>query len=313
MRSGKSGVPSNLSRFSLTIRRIRSETSTWCTPSRNLPSKRSPSSKRQEELEVLFLAVVRRGGHQQEVAREAREELAEPVALRVLHLAAEEGGGELVRLVADDEVVAAVRRAELLLHVLVARQLVEARDGEVVLEEPVAGAGGLELVVGQDLEGQMEAPVQLVLPLLGEAAGADDEAALEVAARDQLLDEQPGHDRLAGARVVGEQEAQRLARQHRLVDGGDLVRQRLDERGVDGEHGIEQVGQADAVRLGDEAEERAVAVEAPGPARLDDLETRLVVPVEDLVRDTAIRPTVHEGQRVRPVPCDADDRDQGVR
>ena len=166
----------------------------------------------------------------------------------------------------------AVGRLELRLHVLVARELVEPGDDEVGLEEPVAGARGLELVVGEDLEREVEAAVELVLPLLGEAAGADDQAALQVAAGDQLLDEQPGHDRLAGARVVGEQEAQRLARQHRLVDGRDLVRQRLDERGVDGEHGIEQVGEADALGLGDEAEERAVAVEAPGPALLDDLE-----------------------------------------
>ena len=112
----------------------------------------------------------------------------------------------------------------------------------------------------------MEAAVQLVLPLLGEAAGADDEAALQIAARDQLLDEQPRHDRLAGAGIVGEQEAQRLPRQHRLVDGGDLVRQRIDERGVDREDRIEQVREADAVRFGDEAEQRAVAVEAPRPA-----------------------------------------------
>jgi hypothetical protein len=70
----------------------------------------------EEELEVLFLAVVRRGGHQQEVARETREELAEPVALGVLDLAAEERGGELVRLVADDEVVTALGGGELLLQ-----------------------------------------------------------------------------------------------------------------------------------------------------------------------------------------------------
>ena len=97
----------------------------------------------------------------------------------------------------------------------------------------------------------------------------------------------PGHDRLAGARVVGQQEAQRLARQHRLVDGRDLVRQRLDERGVDGQHRIEEVRQADAVRLGDQPEQRAVAVEAPGPALLDDLEPGLVVAVEQLVGDLA--------------------------
>ena len=181
-----------------------------------------------------------------------------------------------------------------------------------VLQEPVAGAGGLELVVGQDLERQMEAAVQLVLPLLGQAARADDQAALEVAAGDQLLDQQAGHDRLAGARVVGQQEAQRLARQHRLVDGRDLVRQRLDERGVDREHRVEQVREADAVRLGDEPEQRAVAVEAPGPALLDDLEPRLVVAVEQLVRDLAGRRLVDELEGVGAEPLDADDGDQGV-
>ena len=53
----------------------------------------------------------------------------------------------------------------------------------------------------------MEAAVELVLPLFGEAARADHEAALQVAASDQLLDEEPGHDRLAGAGIVGKEEA----------------------------------------------------------------------------------------------------------
>ena len=77
--------------------------------------------KRHEELEVLLLPVVRRRGHQQEVARQRREKLPEPVALGVLHLAAEEGGGHLVGLVADDEIPAAVGRLQLLLHILIAR------------------------------------------------------------------------------------------------------------------------------------------------------------------------------------------------
>jgi hypothetical protein len=82
-----------------------------------------------------------------------------------------------VGLVADDEVPPGVGRLELLLDLLVAGELVEARDDEVVLEEPVAGARGLELVVGQDLEGEVEAAVELVLSLLGEAPGADHQAA----------------------------------------------------------------------------------------------------------------------------------------
>ena len=57
------------------------------------------------------------------------------------------------------------------------------------------------------------------------------------------------HDRLTRAGVVGQQKAQRLAGQHRLVDGRDLVRQRFDQGGVHGQHGVEEVGEADAVGL----------------------------------------------------------------
>jgi len=100
--------------------------------------------------------------------------------------------------------------------------------------------------------------------LLGEAARAHDQATLQVAAGDQLLDQQTRHNRLAGTGVVGEQEAQRLARQHRFVDGGDLVRQRLDQRGMHSQQGIEQVGQADAIGFRHQAKERAIGIEAPG-------------------------------------------------
>ncbi len=135
---------------------------------------------------------------------------------------------------------------------------------------------------------------------------------LQVAAGDQLLDQQPGHDRLARAGVVGQQKAQRLARQHRLVDRRDLVGQRLDERGVDRQHGVKQVRQVDAVRFGDQAEQRAVAVEAPGPPLLDNLQPRLVVAVEDLVRDATLGRPVDQRERAPAVPFDAHDRDSPV-
>ena len=235
------------------------------------------------------------------------EQLPEPVALGVLDLAAEEGGRHLVRLVADDEVPAAIGRLELLLHILVARELVEAGDDQVGLQEPVAGAGGFELVVGEDLEREVESAVELVLPLLGQAARADDQAALEVAAGDQLLDEQARHDRLAGAGVVGEQEAQRLARQHGLVDGGDLVRQRFDDGGVDREHRVEEMRETDALRLGDETEQRAVAVEAPRPTLLHQFEPGLVVPIEQFVRHLAGGRLVGQLEGLGAEPLHADD------
>ena len=57
----------------------------------------------------------------------------------------------------------------------------------------------------------------------------------------EFFDEQSRHNRLAGARIVGEQEAQRLAGKHFTVNRGDLMRERLDLRGADGKIGIEQI------------------------------------------------------------------------
>ena len=87
----------------------------------------------------------------------------------------------------------------------------------------------------------------------------------KIAARDQLLHEKPGHDRLASARIVGEQEAQRLARQHLAIDGRNLVRQRIDEAGVNREIRIEIMRELDAVGLGHEPQQRAIGVERPRP------------------------------------------------
>ena len=113
--------------------------------------------------------------------------MRETVALGVLDLAAEEGRRELVSFVADDEVPATVGRLQLLLHVVVARELVEAGDDEVGFQEPIAGPRRFQLIVGQDIERQVESAIQFVLPLLSEATWADYETALQVAPGYQLL------------------------------------------------------------------------------------------------------------------------------
>jgi len=163
--------------------------------------------QRHEELEIRLLAVMRGCRHQQKMSGQRREELPEPVALGVLELAAEHGGRHLVGLVADHEVPAAIGRLELLLHIFVARELVEAGDHQVGFQEPVSSAGCLELVIGQNLEREVKPAVELVLPLLGQAPRASDQAPLQVGPDDELLDEQACHDGLAGAWVISEQES----------------------------------------------------------------------------------------------------------
>ena len=266
-----------------------------------------------EQLEIRLLAVMRGGGHEQEMAGEGGEQLAQAEALGVLGLAAEDGGRHLVRFVADHQVPAAIRRLQFLLQVLVAGQLVQPGDDQVLLHEPVAGAGGFEFVVGDDLEGQREPPVQFVLPLLRQATRTDDQTPLQVAAGDQFLDEQACHDGLAGARVVRQQEAERLPGQHGLIDRGDLVRQGIDQGGVDRQQRVEQVGQADAVGLGDQAELGAVTVEAPGAALLDQVQPGFVTAVEQFVGHLAAGRLVGQFKSLRAKPLDADNGHQAVR
>ena len=69
--------------------------------------------------------------HQQKMARERRQQLAEPVPLGVHGLVTEHGGRHLVRFVAHDEIPTTIGRLELLLYILVARELIEPGDDQV--------------------------------------------------------------------------------------------------------------------------------------------------------------------------------------
>ena len=240
------------------------------------------------------------------------QEPAQPVAAGVTDFAAEVARRHLVRLVADHQVVGAVRRPQTRLHLLVARQHVEAGDPVARFQEPVPRRRGVPGVAGEDREVESEALGEFLLPLLHQTAGADDEAPPGVAAREEFLDEQPGHDRLAGAGIVGEQETQRLAREHRLIDRGDLVRQRVHLRGLHRQERVEEVRQRDALRFGGQLEEVAVGVETPGPFRLGAFEPFFVFPEEQSVPDDAFRVAEDEGDRLRSVPLDADDGDRAA-
>ena len=138
------------------------------------------------------------------------EELAELESLRLLELSAEVVGAHAMSLIDDHKVPLGL--AEVGEQLLVSRELIHAGDKKRVLLKGGYAEHGFAELRGEDLEGEPELQIQLVLPLIDQPSGRDDEAALDVLAQDQLLDVEPGHDRLTGARVVGKQEAQRRAR-----------------------------------------------------------------------------------------------------
>jgi hypothetical protein len=76
---------------------------------------------------------------------------------------------------------------------------------------------------------KLELIAQFILPLLCENSWANDKASLEVTSSDELFDEQSGHNRLAGTRVICQEKAQRLAGKHLFIYGGNLVRERIEK------------------------------------------------------------------------------------
>jgi hypothetical protein len=143
--------------------------------------------------------------------------------LRLLYFAAKIGRRHSVRFVANDEVPIR-RRLQFGLQLGRTRGHVEPHDETILFNEWIASDGSFNLITGQDVEAEAKFLGHLVLPLLDKASGRDDQTALEVAADQEFLDEQPCHDGLAGTRIVGKQEAQRLTWKHLAVNGCDLVR-----------------------------------------------------------------------------------------
>ncbi len=252
--------------------------------------------QREEDLEVLLLAVVGRGGHQQEVAGDGPQQFPQQEALGLVELGAVVVGGELVGLVHHHQVPA--RGGQEVAQVLGAGQLVDAGDEVVVLIKGVAATGLLDQLAGEGGEGEAELLAQFVLPLLDQATGGDDEHAAGVGAQVQLADVEAGHDGLAGAGVVRQQVAQGLARQQGCVNGGDLVRQGFDVGGVDRHHGVEEVGEVDAVGLRRQFEGLAGGVEGPGPAGDGQGEVGLVAPEEHALAELAGGGLVIDGDGV---------------
>ena len=77
---------------------------------------------------------------------------------------------------------------------------------------------------------------------------------------------------------------------------------------MDGEERVEEVSQTDAVSLGDQPQQVAIAIEGPRASNVGDRDPCLVVPVQQLVGDLAGRILVGEFESVRPKPLDADHR-----
>ncbi len=216
--------------------------------------------QREEELEVLFLAVVRRRGHQQQVADLCAELLREAKASRSFRALIRSSGRRVCALRRRRRDPS--RRAQSLSCSSSLRESWSRRTISLcVIVERVAAGRGLFQMRRVNAEFEPKFLEQFVAPLLDQTSGSNDENAVRIRPHDEFADVKASHDRLAGARVVGKNEPQWLARQHGFVDRGDLVRKRFNVGCVNCHHRIEQEGQVDALGLAGELEGCAVTIE----------------------------------------------------
>lgn len=138
------------------------------------------------------------------------------------------------------------------------------------------------------------------------------ETSMPIATGNQLLDEKARHAGLSCARIVQQQETQRLTRPHSLPDRRDLMAPAA-RRAMCGPRATGSNKCARRMRWASETKTEQGAIETRGTAGFDDFEALLVVPVQQLVRDRAGRSFIWQLQRLGTVPLDADNSGELVR
>jgi hypothetical protein len=274
------------------------------------PAKRFAVEQREEGLEVLLLAVVRRRRHQQEVPGALAQQLAELEPLRRLQLATEPGRAHPVRLVHDHEVELGL--LDLFQQHFIPGELIHSRDEQPLLLEHALSRCGVLRAGRENLELQAELQRQLVLPLLHQPAGGHHKTGAHVVPEDQFLDIEPGHDRLARAGVVRQQEPQRRARQQLPVHRADLMRQRLHVARRHRQHRIMQPREHDALRLSSQPEIARIGIEGTAGLQVR-RDLRLVLTEEHDLPERPVVVLVGHLDRVRAVHLRRQHRDGAPR
>ena len=179
--------------------------------------------KTQEQPEVLRIPLVRRRGHQQEMIGALGQGLAKLKGQRLLLVAI---GAHLVRLIHNDQIP--VRSKQALFGVIHARDPGHRCHDLVLVLPRILTVLRAQRLAPHYLEVLTELVSHFSLPLERQVGGCDDERTGDEAADLQLLQEEPGHDGLASARIVGQQEPNPRQLQEILVDRLKLVWQRVD-------------------------------------------------------------------------------------
>ena len=238
------------------------------------------------------------------MASDLREALSQAITFGIFDLAAKIGGGHFVSFIHHDQVP--IYLGEFFLRVFVSGKFVEAGDHQRHFQEDITGAGRFNAIISEELKRQLKTLPKFVLPLFSKIARADDKATLKVATDHQFFDVKPGHDGFSGPRVIRQEKAQGLAGQHLFVNRGDLVRKRINHRGVHGKVGVKEISQANALGLGNKPQELPVGLKTPGLSLGNQLKPFFIASEEELVSNPTGGVFVGEFNGIGSIPLHID-------
>ena len=120
-------------------------------------------------------------------------------------------------------------------------------DTQWHLHKRIIPSRGFQAIIGENMEGELKALFEFILPLLYEIAGGNNQAVTQITTNKQFFDEQTRHNRLACAWVIGKQKTEGLFASHRFVDHCDLARQWLDQRGMHGDKQVKKISKMNTI------------------------------------------------------------------
>ena len=212
--------------------------------------------QRQKPAEVIGVALVRCGRHQQEMVRHLRERFTEPIGVGLPIIGR---SAHLVSLIHNHEIPP--RPQQTFASILDHRNPGDRRDNLIPFLPRVLPVVRPKHVSTNDVELLTKLVRHFPLPLKGQAGRRDDQHSLHQSTRFEFLQQQPGHDCLASAGIIRQQKANARQLQEVAVDGLQLMRQRIDSRDRQREEWIVLVGQTQPMSFDAQTKQTGITVE----------------------------------------------------
>ena len=248
--------------------------------------------QREEPAEVVRIALVWRGRHQQEMVRHLRESFAQTISVSLTVVG---WSAHFVGFVHNYEIP--TRPQQTFASIFDHRNPRDRRDDLIPFLPWVLPVVRPQHVSANDIELLAKLVRHFPLPLKRQAGRRDDQDSLDQTACFEFLQQQTGHDRLSRAGIVGQQEANARQLHEVPVDRLQLVRQWIDASDRQREERVVLVGQSQPMSFDTDPKESGIAVKRL-LVRRDLKLSELLRTQNGIVGQAGFQPTANNLERV---------------